>query len=1217
MAETGLAPVKRLNAETVGDFSANRFITQLSQRISQDTNDMIRGNLNNPNNIVNRALNDNARKVDQIIATTTAIHADTIYIRKVVRKIEKGELGIGGTPGFLDNAMNWITGGAAAAAAMRALKFLKPGGATVGAAFLAYEIARLAAKRAGATDEDMDNKMSYLFSGNQNKTTEKTSIKNAVKRNLNRLGLIQAAPKIPFKISAINNSRQAIERAILNDTRGAMNALGENARVAIKGTEFKYLGSYIIMAGIAARNAYRSVWEIDPERDPVKDPTRTSKIIDEVIQTLDAVPKAQNVNRQSQTSQTQPTAAGTVRTPAQAQQTQSMSQSSSASPMPAPSVGASTPSASTAATTSPNTTAAAPAQAAQTTTPSPSAAPNSAERPKTFTAPKSRAEEPIKPQDLSKPQSRGEVQGGAAPAAPRPQPKPVVPGAVSPPQPTPSAPAPVVSAPSTVPTLPTRPDPVAPRAPEPRVPDIPQLDPGPSGSAPSQPQHQQSQSPSQSPSPAAPQQQQQTPSATQPQQGPGQTGSAPNVKIKPGGGAAAPENLQPGGTNKQGQYRPVYPLGDADTSDAVVNTIAGEAIVSDPRSVDGVINNMMNRVGLDPSTYGPSGNLRDVARAYDSQGHQQYAGYRQASKKEADFIRGRIRAIASGNEPDITHGSNEYRASSYTHTPSGGRSPWYEAHKDAPVIGGNRFAYNSKAGAGTYAPFEINPPAAGANAQAPTDAGSKLSAIQNGDSTQANERNARGLIPEFGNRVDKMIADAAKAGHKVFYNSAGRTPEYQAQLIQKQLSKGDAATFQQYVQKEGAIRGAAHWANDNPDAAKRRGIGHSIALPGRSNHQRGSAADLGFGDKAAEKWVHDHTQDYNLRFRMGYEPWHIEPAEGGREFAEAYQKKLQDERQKTAQQNAPTMDPLTGKQSQAAPVPPSPQQDADAQKDQPESDPSTVLNNPKHPLHRPENLTPATPTPPQGEDPATKAPETPQQGLDTIQQTRPQAKVGPDPTPEEKKYRVTPGYMARNYIEKGQADTHKATDDLGMNSDGFKPVDKIPEEQKRKINMDPKTKAADLKQSELDLLRKKSGGKFDWGFGVQAMAHGGEFETSGPTLVPSKKGPVLMGEAGTEKVTVQPNEKLPHHSRLAPAARPESLPVSQSSTEPHMAQDGTPLGFRDPVRPTTSNSPTRSQHPRPPMSYLLANDLRNHKGFVGNVADYGLSGLTNLAPDQR
>ena len=140
-----------------------------------------------------------------------------------------------------------------------------------------------------------------------------------------------------------------------------------------------------------------------------------------------------------------------------------------------------------------------------------------------------------------------------------------------------------------------------------------------------------------------------------------------------------------------GEHRPQYQLADADLSDKVVNTIAGEAN-NNQESTDAVVNNMLNRVGT--TTYGPSRNLQDVAGAPG-----QYAGYRRASAKQAEFIRTRIKAIASGAIPDNTHGSNEYRASWYD-------GPWARNHPEAAVVGGNRYAYNPKGGKGPFAPYD-------------------------------------------------------------------------------------------------------------------------------------------------------------------------------------------------------------------------------------------------------------------------------------------------------------------------------------------------------------------------------------------------------------------------------------------------------------------------------------------------------------------------------
>jgi hypothetical protein len=164
------------------------------------------------------------------------------------------------------------------------------------------------------------------------------------------------------------------------------------------------------------------------------------------------------------------------------------------------------------------------------------------------------------------------------------------------------------------------------------------------------------------------------------------------------GGGAPPSGG--GGTQiappgEAGQYRPKYSLGKADLSDETARIIAGEA-QQNPRSIDAVINNMFNRLGT--KGYGPSGNLEEVATApgqYEAAWRFRGQKY---SRERLDYIKDRIRAIASGAVPDITGGSNEFRASGYS-------GPWFRKNAGAPVIGGNRFGYNPRGGRGPYSPY--------------------------------------------------------------------------------------------------------------------------------------------------------------------------------------------------------------------------------------------------------------------------------------------------------------------------------------------------------------------------------------------------------------------------------------------------------------------------------------------------------------------------------
>lgn len=159
----------------------------------------------------------------------------------------------------------------------------------------------------------------------------------------------------------------------------------------------------------------------------------------------------------------------------------------------------------------------------------------------------------------------------------------------------------------------------------------------------------------------------------------------------PGSGAPAPVPGPPG------KYRPQYNLTAADLDDRVINTVAGEARMKDPQSVDAVINNMFNRIG---TKWGgvPNNNLLATARAPG-----QYEGYRKATEQEAKYIRERITAIASGGVPDITGGANTFRAGWYG---TGGGSRWFNTiGKDGKVIGGNRFAYDPNTPNGPFAPY--------------------------------------------------------------------------------------------------------------------------------------------------------------------------------------------------------------------------------------------------------------------------------------------------------------------------------------------------------------------------------------------------------------------------------------------------------------------------------------------------------------------------------
>lgn len=107
-----------------------------------------------------------------------------------------------------------------------------------------------------------------------------------------------------------------------------------------------------------------------------------------------------------------------------------------------------------------------------------------------------------------------------------------------------------------------------------------------------------------------------------------------------------------------------------------------------------------------------------------------------------------------------------------------------------------------------------------------------------------------------GDFASRLQAFADASGGRISITSGYRSPERQAQLWQAALAKyGDPEI-------------ADNW----------------VARPGKSNHGRGIAADLGFADASARQWAHANAARFGLHFPMEWEPWHIEPlgvASGG------------------------------------------------------------------------------------------------------------------------------------------------------------------------------------------------------------------------------------------------------------------------------------------------------------------------------------------------
>lgn len=107
----------------------------------------------------------------------------------------------------------------------------------------------------------------------------------------------------------------------------------------------------------------------------------------------------------------------------------------------------------------------------------------------------------------------------------------------------------------------------------------------------------------------------------------------------------------------------------------------------------------------------------------------------------------------------------------------------------------------------------------------------------------------QGLDNGFQQKLGKFFQEAEASGHDIKLYSGFRSPERQKEL------------FANAVKKYGSPEAARKW----------------VAPPGRSRHNYGLAADLKFLTPGAQEWAHQNASKYGLNFRMGHEPWHIEP----------------------------------------------------------------------------------------------------------------------------------------------------------------------------------------------------------------------------------------------------------------------------------------------------------------------------------------------------
>jgi hypothetical protein len=121
-----------------------------------------------------------------------------------------------------------------------------------------------------------------------------------------------------------------------------------------------------------------------------------------------------------------------------------------------------------------------------------------------------------------------------------------------------------------------------------------------------------------------------------------------------------------------------------------------------------------------------------------------------------------------------------------------------------------------------------------------------------------------GMANAFAEKLAKMLAsmpDDLKGS--VTINSGYRSVERQQQLWLEALKK-----------------------YGSPEAARKW-----VAPPGSSQHNKGNAADLGYGSDAARQWVHQNAGNFGLSFPLANENWHIEDADArGKQNADEIEK---------------------------------------------------------------------------------------------------------------------------------------------------------------------------------------------------------------------------------------------------------------------------------------------------------------------------------------
>jgi hypothetical protein len=140
------------------------------------------------------------------------------------------------------------------------------------------------------------------------------------------------------------------------------------------------------------------------------------------------------------------------------------------------------------------------------------------------------------------------------------------------------------------------------------------------------------------------------------------------------------------------------------------------------------------------------------------------------------------------------------------------------------------------------------------------------------------------LDPNFATGVYGLTQAAHAAGIPLQITSAYRSPPTQARIVADGMAKyglGDRAdAWRADVARLGPVAAGQQWRPEMREA----GLTRFIAMPGGSQHQRGTAVDFALNgslirdaDSPAAQFIRNNAEQYGLSVPMSWEPWQVEP----------------------------------------------------------------------------------------------------------------------------------------------------------------------------------------------------------------------------------------------------------------------------------------------------------------------------------------------------